>query len=71
MQPSQSSMGQPILRGVTIGVAVELFGIAVALFGLSLSYGFGAGSTVQGSPVIAGLGALIALGGLIMHVARI
>jgi hypothetical protein len=58
-------------RGVTIGVAVELFGIAVALFGLSSLYGYGAGSTVVGNPLIAGLGALIALGGLILHIARI
>lgn len=58
-------------RGVTIGIAIELFGIALAVLGLTLEYGYGAGITVTGNPVVAGLGVLVALGGLVMHIARV
>jgi hypothetical protein len=67
MQPPQ--LKPP--RGVTIGIAVELFGIALAVFGLTLDYGYGTGITVRGNPVVAGLGVLVALLGLVMHTARV
>jgi hypothetical protein len=66
----QASQAKPP-RGVTIGIAVELFGIALTAWGVTLEYGYGAGITVTGNPVVAGLGVLIALGGLVMHIARI
>jgi hypothetical protein len=67
MQPPQ--LKPP--RGVSIGIAVELFGIALAVFGLTLEYGYGAGITVTGNPMVAGLGVLAALLGLVMHIARV
>ena len=49
--------------GASAGIAIELFGIAVALFGLAAGnlYFSGAGPAYQPNPVIAGIGALIAL----------
>jgi len=58
-------------RGVTIGLAVELFGIALAVWGVTLQYGLPAGINVTGNPVVAGLGVLVALFGLVMHIARV
>jgi len=49
---------------------VELFGIALAIFGLTVPYSTG-GPTTTGSPIIAGIGAIVVLVGLVMHVARV
>ena len=61
-----------LARGASAGIAIELFGIAVALFGLAAGnlYFSGAGPAYQPNPVIAGIGALIALIGLIVHFAK-
>ncbi len=53
-----------------MGAALELFGIALAIFGLTVPYSTG-GPAVNGSPVISGLGAVVALLGLVLHVARV
>lgn len=65
MQSSQ------VPRGFTIGAEVQLLGIAIGLFGVTSPYGYGSGLTVQGNPVLGGLGAITALLGLAMHVKRI
>ena len=64
MQPSKPP------RGFTVGAGVELLGIAVAIFALVVPYSTG-GPTTNGSPIVAGLGVGLALGGLLMHAARI
>jgi len=70
-QPPFGNLKSP--RGVTIGIAVELFGIAVSLFGLATGYLYfsGGGPAYQPNTGVAGLGALIAFSGLVLHVARV
>ncbi len=57
-------------RGFTVGAGIELFGIALGIFGLTVPYSTG-GPAVNGSPIISGLGVIIALFGLVMHIARV
>lgn len=66
----QASQPKPP-REVTVGYAIELVGIALAIFGLTVPYSQGGASVVYGSPVISGIGVLVALIGLAMHIARI
>lgn len=59
-------------RGVTIGIAVELFGIAFAMFGLSAQYtGVAGGQFWSANPTLVAIGATIAFAGLLLHIARI
>ena len=60
-------------RGVTIGIAVELFGIAVALVGVASGtlYFSGGGPVYQPNVGISALGGLIAMIGLVLHIARV
>ncbi len=64
MQPAKPS------RGFTIGAGLELLGIGIAIFGLTAPYSTG-GPTTQGSPVVSGLGAIVVLVGLLLHIARV
>ena len=57
-------------RGFTIGAGLELLGIGIAIFGLTVPFSTG-GPTTQGSPVISGLGVIVALVGLLLHIARV
>jgi len=68
MQPTRATPP----RGVTIGIAVELFGLTVAIFGLGATYTGGTGAQFfTPNPPIMGVGVLIGLIGLILHVVRI
>lgn len=58
-------------RGATVGLALELLGLSVAVFGLNLQSGTGGGGTVQGNPIVSGLGVLVVVVGLLMHAARV
>ncbi len=57
-------------RGFTIGAGMELLGIAIAIYGLTVPYSTG-GPATQGSPIISGLGAIVALVGFLLHIARV
>lgn len=68
MQPPQPKPP----RGVTIGIGVELFGLGVAMFGLASSYtGVAGGNFWSPNPNIVGLGVLISLVGLVLHIVRV
>ncbi len=68
MQPSQPRPP----RGFTIGIAVELFGIVVAIFGTGATYtGVAGGQFFTPNPIITGIGVVIVLIGLVMHIARV
>ncbi len=59
-------------RGVTVGIAVELFGITVTVFGVGASYtSVAGGNFFSPDPPIMALGVLIVLIGLILHIARV
>jgi hypothetical protein len=68
MQPTQTKAP----RGVTIGIAVELFGLTVAILGLGATYTGGTGAQFfTPDPRILVVGVLIGLIGLILHIVRI
>ncbi len=58
-------------RGVTVGIAVQLFGLAVGILGLSLGSVENYFSTPPPNPVVTAVGAAIVFVGLLLHIARI